>query len=161
MCDALPDLDFSEVSFPDVKLKVEVKEDAHDDCFTDYSKNDVSATVHRSLQTPESELRMMIPVTRGKRGRKRKADLARYPLQFLQKLLVQNLVDEVQAAEVGVDDLLNTVVIVHLTHPGLGLLLFHHLIFPMIQLLRIHGNIGKRVRMVVKHHFKIIHKLII
>lgn len=79
LCGALPDLDFSEVSFPDVKLKVEVKEDAHDDCFTDYSKNDVSATVHRSLQTPESELRMMIPVTRGKRGRKRKADLARYP----------------------------------------------------------------------------------
>lgn len=79
LCGALPDLDFSEVSFPDVKLKVEVKEDAHDDCFTDYSKNDVSATVHRSLQTPDSELRMMIPVTRGKRGRKRKADLGRYP----------------------------------------------------------------------------------
>ncbi|XP_054708951.1 uncharacterized protein LOC129218656 [Uloborus diversus] len=79
LCGALPDLDFSEVSFPDVKLKVEVKEDTHDECFTDFHRNDVSATVHRSLQTPDSEVRMMIPVQRGKRGRKRKADLGRYP----------------------------------------------------------------------------------
>ncbi|XP_035213685.1 uncharacterized protein LOC118187549 isoform X3 [Stegodyphus dumicola] len=79
LCGALPDLDFSEVSFPDVKLKVEVKEDTHDECFSDYRRSDVSATVHRSLQTSDSELRMMIPVQRGKRGRKRKADLSRYP----------------------------------------------------------------------------------
>ncbi|XP_015905050.1 uncharacterized protein [Parasteatoda tepidariorum] len=78
LCGVLPDLDFSEVSFPDVKLKVEVKEDNHEDCFSDFRRNDVSATVHRSLET-ETEMRVMIPV-RGKRGRKRKTDLGRYPV---------------------------------------------------------------------------------
>ncbi|GFY75930.1 hypothetical protein TNIN_83261 [Trichonephila inaurata madagascariensis] len=81
LCGALPDLDFSEVSFPDVKLKVEVKEDNHEECYSDYRRNDVSATVHRSLET-ETELRMMIPV-RGKRGRKRKTDLGRYPVPVI------------------------------------------------------------------------------